>query len=105
MRKVSDNKYIWKTIMPNITDKALKDEKIVLAVDDEVITAETDLAKIFKDHFENIVESLYIERPCTVEFDREPVVNANKNIFLITKHIKNQRKYELFCLFLVSHSK
>ena len=97
--------------MPNITDKVLKDEKIVLAVDDKVRnwfgknTAETDLAKIFKDHFENIVESLYIERPCTVEFDREPVVNANKNIFPITKHIKNQRKYELFCLFLVSHSK
>ena len=105
MRKVSDNKYFWKTIMPNITDKVLKDEKIVLAVDDQVITAETDLAKIFKDHFENIAESLYIERPCKVEFDREPVVNANKNIFPTTKHITNQRKYELFCLFLVSHSK
>ena len=68
-----------KTIKPNFTDKVLKDEKIVLVEDDKVITAETDLAKIFKDHFENIVESLHIERPCKVDFDREPVANAIKN--------------------------
>ena len=38
-----------------------------------------DLAKIFKDHFENTVESLHTERPCKVDLDREPVVNAIKN--------------------------
>ena len=37
------------------------------------------LAKIFKDHFENIVEILHIEHPCKVDLDREPVVNAIKN--------------------------
>ena len=37
------------------------------------------MAKIFKDHFENIVESLHIVRPCKVDLDREPVVNAIKN--------------------------
>ena len=66
MKKVTDNKHFWKTIKPNFTDKVLKDEKIVLVEDDKVITAETDLAKIFKDHFENIVESLHIQRPCKV---------------------------------------
>ena len=79
VKKVTDNKHFWKTIKPNFTDKILKDEKIVLVEDDKVITAETDLAKIFKDHFENIVESLHIERPCKVDFDREPVANAIKN--------------------------
>ena len=63
----------------NFTDKILKDERIVFVEDDKVISAETDLAKIFKDHFENIVESLHIERPCKVDFDREPVANAIKN--------------------------
>ena len=81
MKKVTDNKHFWKTIKPNFTDKVLKDEKIVLVEDDKVITADTDLAEIFKDHFENIVESLHIERPCKVDFDREPVANAIKNIF------------------------
>ena len=79
VKKVTDNKHFWKTIKPNFTDKVLKDEKIVLVEDDKVITAETDLAKIFKDHFENIVESLHIERLCRVDFDREPVINAIKN--------------------------
>ena len=78
---ITDNKHFWKTIKSNFTDKILKDEKIVLVEDDKVTTGEMDLAKIFKDHFENIVESLHIERPCKVDFDREPVANAIKNIF------------------------
>ena len=78
---ITDNKHFWKTIKSNFTDKILKDERIVLVEDDKVTTGEMDLAKIFKDHFENIVESLHIERPCKVDFDREPVANAIKNIF------------------------
>ena len=80
VKKVTDKKHFWKTIQPNFTDKVLKDEKMVLVEDDKVITADTDLAEIFKDHFENIVDSLHIERPCKVDFDREPVVNAIKNV-------------------------
>ena len=34
---------------------------------------------MFKDHFENVVEGLHIERRCKVDLDREPVVNAIKN--------------------------
>ena len=79
MKKVTDNKHFRKTIKPNFTDKILKDVKTIPVENDKVITAETDLAKIFKDHFENIVESLHIERPCKVDLDREPVVNAIKN--------------------------
>ena len=72
MKKVTDNKHFWKTIKPNFTGKILKDGKIVLAEDDKVITAETDLVKIFKDPFENIVERPQIARTCKVDFDREP---------------------------------
>ena len=80
MKKVTDNIHFWKTIKPNFTNKILKDEKIILVENDKVTTAETDLAKIFKDHFENIVESPHIERLCKVDLDREPVVNAIKNV-------------------------
>ena len=79
MKKVTDNKHFWKTIKPKFFDKVLKDEKIVLGEADKVITAESDLEKIFKDHFEDIVGSLHIERPCKVDFDREPVANSIKN--------------------------
>ena len=71
VKNVTDNKHFWKTIKSNFTDKVLQDEKIVLVEDDKVITAETDLAKIFKGHFENIVERLHIERPCKVDLDRD----------------------------------
>ena len=37
------------------------------------------MAKVFKDHFENIVESLHIEHPCKVDLDRDRVVSAIKN--------------------------
>ena len=37
------------------------------------------MAKIFKDHFENILESLHTERPRKVDLDRDPVVSAIKN--------------------------
>ena len=38
-----------------------------------------NLAKIFKYHFEKIVESLHIERPCKSDPDRDPVVSPIKN--------------------------
>ena len=38
------------------------------------------MPKIFKDHFENIVKNLPIERPCKVDLDRDPVVNPIKNL-------------------------
>ena len=79
MKKVRDNRHCWKTIKPNFPDKVLNDEKIVLVEDGKVITAETDLAKIFKDHFENILESLHTECPCKVDFGREPIATAIKN--------------------------
>ena len=94
-------KHFWKTIKPNITDKVLKDEKIVLVEDDEVITVEVDLAKIFKDHFENIVGSLHIECPCKVNFDGEPVVNSIKIFFqhLSILKIEENRNYSACFLF------
>ena len=79
VKKVTDNKHFWRNIKPSFTDKILNDEKITLVEDGKVITAEMDLAKIFKDHFENIVESVHIERPCKADLDRDPVVNAIKN--------------------------
>ena len=39
-----------------------------------------DLAKIFKDHFKNFVESLHNERPCKVNLDSHSAVNAIKNL-------------------------
>ena len=86
MEKVTDNKHFWNTIKPNFTDKILKDKKIILVEDDKVITAETDLAKISKDHFEIIVESLHIERPCKVK-------SKQGGSILLTKQFRPHKSY------------
>ena len=96
---ITDNKHFWKTIKSNFTDKILKDEKIVLVEDDKVTTGEMDLAKTFKDHFENIVESLHIERLCRVDFDREPVVNAIKNFSQHRRILKIRENTNSFACF------
>ena len=71
VEEVTDNKHFWKIIKPNFTDKILKDEKIILAEDDKVVTPEMDLAKIFKDHLKNLYKVFMFERPCKVDFDRD----------------------------------
>ena len=79
VKKAPYSKYFWKTVQPNFTDKTLKNEKIILVEDDKVVTPETHLAKILKDHFESLAESLHIERPCKSNLYRDPVVSTIKN--------------------------
>ena len=78
VKKVTDNKHFWKTIEPNFTDKNLKDEKIVLVEDDKVITGETDLAKIFKDHFKPVVNAIknFSKRPSILKIKE----NTNSSV-------------------------
>ena len=78
VKKVTDNKHFWKTIEPNFTDKNLKDEKIVLVEDDKVITGETDLAKIFKDHFKLVVNAIknFSKRPSILKIKE----NTNSSV-------------------------
>ena len=63
----------------HFTDKIFKDEKIILFAEDKVVTAETDLAKLFKDSFEYVVEILHIQRSCKVDLDGDLVVSTVKN--------------------------
>ena len=86
-KEVTYNKHFWKTIKSNFTDKILKNEKIILVEDDKVITEETDLAKIFKDHFKNIVETLHIERPCKVK------LCAKRIYFINSKQFKSHKSH------------
>ena len=37
VNKITDNKYFWKTVKQNFTEKRLKDEKIVLVESDTTI--------------------------------------------------------------------
>ena len=63
MKRLTDNRKFWQTIKPNFTDKILKDEEITLVDGDKVIKEKKDVVKKFKDHFEEAVETLKIDRP------------------------------------------
>ena len=62
------------------TDKTLKDERITLVKGDKVITEEKDVIKLFKDHFEKIVETLKIDRPILSDLSDDPVLNVIENV-------------------------
>ena len=79
MKRISDNRKFWQIIKPNCTDRTLKDERITLVEGDKVITEEKDVVKIFKDHFEKIVETLKIDRPILSDLSDDPVLNAIEN--------------------------
>ena len=79
MKRITDHRKFWQTIKPNCTDKTLKDERITLVEGDKVITEEKDVVKIFKDHFEKIVETLKIDRPISSDLCDDLVLNAIEN--------------------------
>ena len=58
-----------------------------------------NLAEIFKDHFENIVESLHMECPCKVDFDRELVADAIKNFSQHSSILKIKENTNYFACF------
>ena len=76
VKRITDNGKFRQTIKSNCIDKTLKDERITLVKGDKVITEEKDVVKIFKDHFEKIVETLKIDRPILFDLSDDPVLNA-----------------------------
>ena len=56
-----------------------KDERITLVEGDKVITEEKDVVKVFKDHFEKIVETLKIDLHILSALSDDPVLNAIEN--------------------------
>ena len=78
VKRVTDNNKFWKTVKPCLTDKTLKDERITLIENKEVVSDERELVKIFNEYFSNIVSNLDIERPRSIMLHHDPVLNAIK---------------------------
>ena len=63
---------------PCLTEKTLKDERIMLIENEKVVSDETELVKIFNEYFSNIVSNLDIQRPPNITLHHDPVLNAIK---------------------------
>ena len=79
MRRVTYNRKFWQTIKSNFTDKTVNYERIAFVEGGKVITEEKYVVKIFKDHFEKIVETLKIEHPILSDLSYDPFLNAIQN--------------------------
>ena len=62
IKKVTDNKTFWKTIIPLFTKRPLKGEKINLIENDKNISNDTELCDIFNGLFSNIISELNIPK-------------------------------------------
>ena len=61
LNKVTDNKKLWKTVKPFLSDKVTTFPQITLVENDEIISAESKVANSFSKFFENAVHSLGIK--------------------------------------------
>ena len=62
IKKVTDNKTFWKTIIPLFTKRPLKGEKINLIENGKNISNDTELCDIFNGFFSNIISELNIPK-------------------------------------------
>ena len=90
VKRITGNRKFWQTIKPNFTDKTLKDERINLVEGVNIITEEKDVVKLFKDHFEKIVETLKIDRPILSDLSDDPVLKIFPIILVFSKSRKQE---------------
>ena len=64
IKKVTDNKTFWKTIILFFTKRPLKGETINLIENGKTISNDSELYNIFNDFFSNIISELNIPKKC-----------------------------------------
>ena len=73
-RRITNNRKFWQTILPNFTDKTLKDEWITLVDGDKVKTEEKDVVK--KKVQESFSEKCRDSEKLTFHLNDDPILNA-----------------------------
>ena len=60
LNEITDNKKFWKTLKPLFSDKGPRKQKITIVKDNEIISADKDVAETLNSFFKNAVHSLEI---------------------------------------------
>ena len=88
LKFVNDNKTFWKTVMPYLSNRSLKKNKIILVEKDNIINENKNTAEVFNDYFINVLKDLDIPEIC------EENVNADLlNLDMINLIIYKYRKH------------
>ena len=60
LSEITDNKKFWKTVSPLFRNKVKTNQKINLIEKNILVTSDVEIAKIFKEYFDEIVPKLNI---------------------------------------------
>ena len=58
IKKVTDNRTFWKTVVPMFSNKFSRNEKINLTEENEVVSTDSELSRVFDNFSSNAVENL-----------------------------------------------
>ena len=61
-KNVIDNKKLWKTLKPLLSDKSVSREKINLTENEKMLTSESETGETLNNFFSNIVKKLNIPK-------------------------------------------
>ena len=99
-KNVIDNKKLWKTLKPLLSDKSVSREKINLTENEKMLTSESETAETLNNFFSNIVKKLNIPKfnsnNSVTENMKGPVFKAilkyknHPSILAIQKYSKNK---------------
>ena len=97
IKKVTGNKTFWKTIIPLLTKRPLKGEKINLLENGKNISNDTELCDIFNGFFSNIISELNILKKyqCFLNYIDSDSILSVINAFKNHPSIKNIKKKKL----------
>ena len=59
-KEVTDNRKLWKTVKPFLSDKCPSNEKVILVEEGEIISKDSEVAEVLNTFFSNIVSNLNI---------------------------------------------
>ena len=59
-RKVANNRTLWRTVRPFLSNKSVENEKIILVEKEEVLRKDNSVTKVLNNFFSNIVRTLGI---------------------------------------------
>ena len=59
-KDIADNKQLWRTVKPLLSDKVKSSEKIILVKEEETINEDGEMAEILNTFFSNAVKNLKI---------------------------------------------
>ena len=82
IRKVTDNRTFWKTVVPLFSNKFSKSEKINLTEENKTISNDDGLCQVFNNFFSKIVDELKI-----------PNISNSKQGFTNRSNLEMEPKY------------